>query len=453
MAWHWPGVLNRPRLTDHGPSALREAAVDIVEHGIRAADPYRATRALVALEGDRLRVGPLDYDMRDWDHIYAIGAGKATQPIAQALETVLGERLTEAAVILKRGEAQTLRRIRVIEAAHPVPDEESYRGAQEIVRLARRAGRRDLVFAAITGGSSALMIWPPEGVSLADKQALNEILLKSGASIREINAVRKHVSCIKGGRLAQEIFPATLINLTVSDVVGDPLDYITDLTVPDTSTYEDAWRTLDKYELWERLPAPVRAHLRRGAEIETPKAFSRTYHTFVVVPGDAACLGAARRCEELGFETHLVTNAMEGESRDEASAFVAGACEIGSSVPGGPPRAFVAGGETAVTLHGEDHGEGGPNQEFALSAALAVAGRTGVVAAAVDVDGSDGPTGAAGGLVDGDTVSRARAAGFDPVESLRRHATRELLEATGDLVITGPTGTNVNDLMFMLAGP
>jgi hydroxypyruvate reductase/glycerate 2-kinase len=333
-----------------------------------------------------------------------------------------------------------------MQAAHPVPDAESLRGGQEVMALARRAGRGDLVFSTITGGSSALLVWPAEGIGLADKQALNRILLSCGASIREINAVRKHASRVKGGRLAEAIFPAELINLTVSDVTGDPLDYITGPTVPDTSTYQDAWRVLDRYELWERVPAPVRAHLERGPEIESPKAFSHAYHSFIVVPGDAACQGAARRCEELGYTAQILTVEMEGESYDQALAFV----EATRSYEA--PGALIAGGETVVTLEGEC-GVGGSNQEFALSAALAIASQAGVVVASVDTDGTDGPTEAAGGLVDGETVARAQGAGFEPEGCRRNHAALALLEATGDLVVTGPTGTNVNDLKLLLRGP
>ncbi|MGD8998329.1 MAG: glycerate-2-kinase family protein, partial [Anaerolineae bacterium] len=190
--------------------------MDIIEHGIRAADPYAATMEVLDLSLDRLHVGRLEYDLRQWNHIYVIGAGKATHGIALALEEVLGDRITDGLVVLKRGEAHALRRVRIMEADHPVPDEQSYRGAQEVVKIARRAGSGDLVFAAITGGSSALLVWPASDITLADKQALNRLLLTCGASIREINAVRKHVSRVKGGRLAEEVFPAELINLTVS---------------------------------------------------------------------------------------------------------------------------------------------------------------------------------------------------------------------------------------------
>jgi glycerate 2-kinase len=445
----WSSISNRARLTDHGPVGLRRAAVDIIEHGIRAADPYKTTRELIGLERDLLHVGRLEYDLTQWNHIYVIGAGKATQPIAQALEEILGERIAAGLVVLKRGEEHRLQRIEIMDAAHPIPDEGSYEGAKEIVRIARQARSGDLVISAITGGSSALLIWPPEGVTLAEKQAMDQLLLKCGASIREINAVRKHVSRIKGGRLALEIFPAELINITVSDVVGDPLDYITDLTVPDTSTFMDAWHTLDKYGLWSHLPGSIRDHLKRGPEIETPKAFAHSFHTFIAVPSDAACLGAARRSEELGFATRILTTKMEGDSLEQAVSFSDFSHSLVENRQSEIPCAIIASGETTVTIDGE-HGQGGPSQEFALKGALCIAGRPNRIIASVDTDGTDGPTEASGGLVDGDTINRASATGLDAGKYLKGHAALELLGRTGDLVITGPTGTNVNDLMIFL---
>ena len=446
---HWRQVQNRDHILGHGPSRLRADAVDIIEHGIRAADPYRATLSLLKLDGDLLRVGSLEYDLRDRENIYVVGAGKATQAIAMALEAILADRITDGVVILKRGETHRLQKIRIMEAGHPVPDEDSYRGAQQIVRLARGAGPRDLVFSAITGGSSALMIWPAEGISVNDKRLLHEILLWSGASIREINAVRKHTSRIKGGLLGLEVLPAELINLTVSDVVGDPLDYITGPTVPDTSTYADAWRTVDKYSLWDRVPESVRDYLKRGPEIETPKNYPRDHSTYIVVPGDTACLGAVDRCRQLGYETRLLTTEIEGESHEQGALFVSRAFSL---VQDTKAIAVVAGGETTVAIDGE-HGQGGPNQEFALSAALAIAGHESTVVVSVDTDGTDGPTDASGGIVDEASLERAKQAGLDPETLLRQHATRALLEITGDLIITGPTGTNVNNLMVLLVEP
>jgi glycerate 2-kinase len=442
-------VLNRSRLIDHGPTRLRADSVDMIEHAIRAADPYEATKRLVRLEGELLRIGGLQYDLRLWEKIYLLGAGKATQGIAVALEEILGERLSDGVVILKRGEPNRLKTTRVVYASHPVPDEGSLQGARLLVELARKAGERDLVISAITGGSSALAVLPPDGITLSDKQILNERLLASGASIREINAVRKHVSQIKGGRLALAAFPAELVVLTVSDVVGDPLDYITDLTVPDTSSYLDAWNTLDKYHLWHQLPPSICDYLRRGIQTESPKSFDGRYHPFIVVGGDAAYRGAVDRCIELGYSTTLIQQEIEGESRVQAGNIVSQAEGLFGESSKDKACALIGRGETIVTIEGVC-GEGGPNQEFVLAAALAIQDHAGIAAASIDMDGTDGPTVFSGGIVDGGTIKRAGQRGYDAAGSLKNHASRDFLEAAGDLVFTGPTGTNVNDLMFVL---
>lgn len=492
-------IRNRESLEKHGPARLRADALDILEAAIQAADPYRAAKQAIRLEKDRLQVGSRVYDLREWERIYVLGAGKATQSITLALEELLGERITDGVVVLKRGEHSRLRRARVIYAGHPLPDEGSLRGGRVLLALAQKAGEKDLVISAFTGGSSALAVLPPPGVSLADVQALNRLLLACGATIFEINAVRKHVSRIKGGRLAQQIFPAGLVCLTVSDVVGDRLDYITDLTVPDTSTYLDAWRTLDQYGLWEAIPDSIRAHLRKGPAIETPKSLARLnfvsarssasaatmaeqefrlcssqpaeqeFRAVLLVPGEAALQGALRGCEALGYRTETLAGAIQGESREEAAALARRAYQAFGEICREVPCALLASGEAVVTLEGgpesggpesgeagkegsrkKSLGSGGPNQEFALSAALAILGQPGVAAAALDLDGSDGPTEAAGALVDGGTIQRARQAGLDAERCLREHDSMALLAATGDLIYTGPTGTNVNDLMLVL---
>lgn len=449
MPYCSPQIANRRQLTDHGQQALRRDALDIIEAGLRAADPYRAAKALLRLEDDMLAVGEMRYDLRRWNNIYVIGAGKASQPIALALEETLGERIADGVLSIKRGEQHLLRRVRLIDAAHPVPDAESYRAAGEMLRIAHQAQAGDIVFAVITGGSSALAVYPAEGISLEDKQALNRALLECGASIREINAVRKHVSRIKGGRLAQAVFPAELINLTVSDVIGDPLDYITDLTVPDTSTWEDALRTMHTYRLWERVPASVRRVLKTRQGGETPKAFDHPCYTFLLVDGDALCRAAAERCQQMGYTADILTREMEGECATQASAFAARAKQCYAHAAPGSRIALIAGGETTVTLEGGD-GRGGPNQEFALCAAQYLQEDEAIVIAALDADGSDGPTDAAGGLVDGSTPRRAYKKGYDLQRTLRAHDSYTLLQASGDLIFSGPTGTNVNDLMLAL---
>jgi glycerate 2-kinase len=442
-------VLNRSSLIGHGPTKLRADAVDIIENAIKAADPYTATRDLIHREGKTLHIGSLIYDLSLINNIYILGAGKASQGIARALEVILGKYLSDGVIILKRGETNHLKKIRVFYASHPVPDVGSLEGAKELIKLARQAVEHDLVISVVTGGSSSLVVLPPQGVSLTDKQRLNELLLASGASIREINAVRKHVSLIKGGRLALEVFPADLIVLTVSDVVGDPLDYITDLTVPDSSTYLDAWNTLDKYHLWDQLPCSIRIHLQKGAETESPKLFEHNYYPFIIVAGDAAYHGAIARCNKLGYEVKLIDNVIEEESVTQARIIINQAKELLRTPRRNVSRALIGRGETTVCISGIS-GKGGPNQEFAVAAAVSIQGLNEIVSASIDLDGTDGPTEFAGAIVDGGTVIRAMDCGLEVEECLKNHASSIFLQAAKDLVLTGPTGTNVNDIMFIL---
>ncbi len=441
-------VKNRAALLSHGSHELRAAALDIADYALSRVDPYLATRELVALAGDILTVGNLTFDLAQRGRIYVLGAGKASLPIARALEEVLGDRIAESLVIVKEGQESGTRLITLREASHPLPDERGYRAARDMMGIAEKAQSGDIVFCAFTGGSSALAPYPVAGVSLKEKRQVHRLLLESGASIREINAVRKHLSQFKGGRLALAIFPAEIINLTVSDVTGDPYDYITCPTVPDTSTFDDARHVLDRYHLWERFPASATGYLRNGTvELENPKVFAgQRVHTFLLVKSGAVCDAAADRARELGFAAQILTTEMEGDSAVEGLAFGAELAARASTVP----RALVAGGETTVTLDVEG-GEGGPNQEFALSAALALTSERQVVLS-LDTDGTDGPTTLAGGLTDSSTLERAREQGIHIEDALRRHDVSPALRALQDAVITGHTGTNVNDLKLGLCG-
>ena len=312
------------------------------------------------------------------------------------------------------------------------------------------------MFACITGGSSALMPYPVDGITLEEKKMVNRLLLTCGANIIEINAVRKHLSRIKGGWLAKAVHPqAHLINLTVSDVIGDPLDYITCPTVPDTSSFDDARRTLTKYELWDKVPASVSRYLKEGGPSrETPKDLSDHHiDNFIIVPGTAACDGAAERARELNFETMILSTMFEGESRELGGTFAAIAKEIlMSGRPLKPPCALIGGGETTVKITSEA-GQGGPNQEFALGASLWIDQIGDVVIVGQDSDGTDGPTDIAGGIVDNWTVSRAWSLGIDIYEALSRHDVTPVLLKLEDAILTGATGTNVNDIKLMLVMP
>ena len=449
---------NRDIVTSHGNIALRKAAVEIIEYALQAADPYTAVRRLVQLDSHLLSIGDLVLDLKRYERIFVVGAGKASLSIAQALEDILGDRISDGLFVLKHGSRADLKRTKVIYAAHPVPDENGHKGAQAMMEMAEGFAKNDLVFVGISGGSSALLALPVEGVSLADKQQANQVLLHCGADITEINAVRKHLSRIKGGRLAKAILPATLVNLTVSDVVGDPLDYITGPTVADTSTFDDARGVLDRHNLWEAFPESAADHLRSGGEAqETPKDFGDApIHTFLVVDSTAACLGAADRAAELGYKSMILTTMLKGEAREAGTFFAAIANEIVRfGRPMSAPCAIVAGGENMVTIPDEygKYGEGGgPNQEFALSACLDLVGLENVVLVAIDTDGTDGPTDLDGGMVGGRTLPRAQAKDIDVFRALHDHDASRVLQELGDAVITGHTGTNVNDLRLLLVG-
>lgn len=435
---------------------MRRTALDAVEAALARADPGPATRALIRREGHWLAIGAETIDLRAVRRIIVLGAGKASFPIAQALEDILGERLSAGIVVAKHGQPGRPSRLRLHLAGHPVPDAQGLAAAREVSALARATGPGDLVFAAITGGSSALLPLPPAGITLADKQELTRLLLACGADIFEINAVRKHLSRIKGGRLARHIHPqARLINLTVSDVVGDAFDYITDPTVPDTSTLADARATLERYRLWQRLPASVRRHLARGGPArESPKNLSPlSVTTHLLVDSAVAATAALAVLTEAGFHAHLLTTALTGDSVQAGRDFAALANSIlHRGEPVRSPAAIVAAGETTVSLGGAPPGVGGPNQEFSFAAALALPPQAGALVLGLDTDGSDGPSDLAGAIADATTACRARGLGLDLEDVLRRHDTTTLAEALGDGIRTGATGTNVNDLKLMLLG-
>jgi glycerate 2-kinase len=440
---------------------LRADADELARAALAAVEPAAAVHRHVRRAGDVLVVANRRYDLRDYERVFVLGGGKAAVPMVTAVADTLGSRLAEGVVVTKyghtRGQAVSGFRLRpeaqpegfqVIEAGHPVPDENSVRGAQALADLARRATEHDLVICLISGGGSALLTLPAPGLSLADLQALTGGLLRSGATINEINTVRKHCSGIKGGQLARLVAPATLVTLVLSDVVGDPLDVIASgPTVPDPTTVADARAVLERYgDPWD---------LQQSQEfefLETPKpgdpAFERVQHV-IVGSNRLAALAAVERARQLGFNALLLSTYVEGEAREVAR--VAAALAKGMRVHGDPlppPACLVWGGETTVTIRGE--GKGGRNQELALAAALALDGWPGTLVMALATDGTDGPTDAAGAIVTGETVARARARGLDPRVALAANDSYPFFEALGDLIRTGPTGTNVNDLLFVL---
>ena len=444
--------MTRPRLQ------LRDEAKQIFAAGVTAVDPAAAVRQAVVRDGDHVVVDGRRYDLRRYAHIYVIGAGKAGATMAQGLEAVLGERLHAGAVIVKSGHLAPVSRVEIYEAGHPIPDAAGVAGAEAMLRLARRAGADDLVFCLLSGGGSALTPAPSVGVTLAEKQHLTGLLLGCGASIDEMNVLRKHLSAIKGGQLARLTAPATLITLALSDVVGDRFDVIASgPTAPDPSTFQTGWEIIERYDLAGQLPESIRSHLQRGLAGELPETPKEGDPVFglgqmVVIGSNRIALQAARAsARDLGYETLSLSSAVQGEAREIARWFAAIAQEIRhSGMPLAPPACILSGGEPTVTLRGD--GKGGRNQEFALAAALDIAGLERVVILSGGTDGTDGPTDAAGAVVDGETVARARALGLELEWALRRNDSYPVLDALDALLRTGPTGTNVMDLHVLLVG-
>jgi hydroxypyruvate reductase len=377
-------------------------------------------------------------------NIYVIGAGKASAQMARAIERLLGARITAGEINVKDGHGAPLRRIQINECGHPVPDQRGVDGARRIARIASQATADDLIVCLISGGASALLPLPAPPITLAEKQKTTRLLLRSGASIHEMNCVRKHISQIKGGQLARLAYPATLLTLILSDVIGDDLDVIgSGPTVPDRSTLADARAIFDKYGIGNKLPAAAQETPKPGDRI-----FAKTHN--VIVGSNALAVDAAEvEARRLGFHTLVLSTFLEGEAREIARVHAAIAKEIrATGRPVKTPACVISGGETTVTVRGK--GLGGRNQEFALAAALDIAGLQNVLILSAGTDGTDGPTDAAGAIADGTTLVRAQALGLNAPAFLANNDSYRFFEATGDLIKTGPTGTNVADIQLVL---
>jgi hydroxypyruvate reductase len=437
---------------------LRKAARQIFDAAVHAVDPAAAIHRHMKREGTRLTIGGELLDLTAIRRIVVVGMGKAGASMAGATEEILGERIQRGVVVTKYGHVQPTRIIRLHEAGHPVPDEAGIAGAQAILDCVEGLGPEDLVLVLISGGGSALTPAPVEGISLAEKQALTKALLACGADIREMNMLRKHISRIKGGQLARAAQPALVRTLILSDIVGDPLDAIASgPTVPDPTTYADALGILDKYRIRQEIPASIRTHLESGAAGKVPETPKPTDPLFgrvksLMVASNIQALEAAKvEAQRLGLVPMVLSSFIEGETREIARMHAALALEVrASGNPIKPPMCFITGGETTVTLKGK--GKGGRNQEFSLAAALDITGLSDVVVLSAGTDGTDGPTDAAGAIADGETVKRAIAAGLKPRAALDGNDAYPFFERLGDLIITGPTRTNVMDVRLVLVG-
>jgi glycerate 2-kinase len=437
--------------------ATYDRAEKIFLAGLSAVEPGRLVRAGLKRENDKLRIQGREFDLDAWERIYVISIGKASRALAAGFMDVLGDRVSEGLVTCRPEELSWPDRLTGIPAAHPLPDAESVRAAELAVRLARRAGERDAVFFLVSGGGSSHLCLPAPGVSLEDKRGVTDGLQKAGADIRELNIVRKHISRIKGGGLAKEAFPATVISLVVSDVLGNDLEAIASGPAHwDSSTFADAVEILMRYGLWRDSPPSVKRVLESGAAgsvPETPKAGDRVFsgvHSFIIGDNRMALEAARAEAVASGFEATILDGADHGEARAAAASYCDRLLITGSS-PARPdaPLCLLTGGELTVTVRGK--GLGGRNTEFVLACLLNLSGMIhGWLVLSLGTDGRDGPTDAAGAWADESTKVRAAARGLDPGRFLAENDSYTFFKKAEGLIMTGPTGTNVMDLRILL---
>lgn len=455
-------VKNRAELLEEGGEREeRSLLLDLVDVAIKTADPREAVKRAVKFDGNTVSIAEEKFQLKNIGNVYVVGAGKASGAMAEALELVLGDLIVDGVVCVQKGTSKmfSLKKVRLFETSHPVPTEDNVRGAEEVVRLVERAGEGDLVICLISGGGSAMLTLPAEGLELQDVQEVTALLLKSGADIGKINTVRRHLSRVKGGFLAKMAYPALVVSLIVSDVVGDRLeDVASGPTAPDPTTFSDAIDVLKRYGVWEKCGERVRRRLLLGAEGKVEETLKpgdpvfRNVRNILVATNRGACTAVAREAARRGVNSLILTTHMEGEAREVGC--LAGGIVRSLALNGEPlrrPALIVMGGETTVTIHG-DAGRGGRNQELALSAALKIAGLEKVFVVSFGTDGVDGASYAAGAIVDGKTVERGVTRGVRAEEYLRRHDATSFFEEIGDgLIVTGPTGTNVNDVVMLAA--
>lgn len=436
--------------------SVKKAFERIFHAGIRAVDPEDAVNRHVRRDGNELIVDDRSYDLDRFKRVLIFGAGKGAAPMARALEDILGERLRGGSIIVKYGHGLPLQKTEIFEANHPVPDDSGLKATSHILKQLGQCTEDDLVLFAFSGGGSALLpsLRPP--LQFQDKQDTTRLLLECGASIDEINTIRKHLSRSKGGMLTRTAYPATVISFSLSDVIGDRLDVIASgPTVPDSTTFQDCLTLFDKYGLNDKVPIPVYELLKRGAsglEPETPKTGDPVFdHIQNVIVGSnlAALAAAAQEAEALGYRTVILTSRVQGEAREVARVMAAVGQEVAeSSHPVAPPACILAGGEPTVTICGS--GKGGRNQELVLAAAIDLSGSDRVAIMSAGTDGTDGPTDAAGAYADGSTVKDALAKGIKAREFLKRNDSYNFFEPLGLLLKTGPTRTNVMDMICLI---
>jgi len=453
-------IKNKEQLVKNGVTQLnrkaRLLALKSLQSALNAIDPKQLMKSKFSLKNSILKVNKYSFDLKKFKNVFVIGGGKASGSMAEALEQILGQYITKGLVNIPHGSEHKTEIMKFQEASHPIPDKSGVEGTRRMLQIAEQAEKEDLVICLISGGGSSLMPLPREGITIKDKRKITDALLKCGATINEVNTVRKHVSDFKGGWLAKKAYPATVLNLILSDVVGDALGSIASgPTVPDSTTFSDAIKVMKKYGLWDKTVASIKKVLsdgEKGLIPETPKvndkAFKKVYNV-IIGNNRFASLAVLEQLRSAGLNTLLLTSTMEGEARHVGVMLASIAGEVATS--GNPvpkPAGIIAGGETTVTVTGK--GLGGRNQEISLAAALKMGGMDGVVVASLSTDGVDGPTDAAGAIVDGKTIARAAEMDLNPEEFLAENDSYSFFSKLGDLIFTGPTGTNVNDVSVIV---
>jgi hydroxypyruvate reductase len=435
---------------------------EVLAAAINSADGEEVIKNKVSRDADRLILAKTSYDLNEYKRVFVIGAGKAAVPMAKAIFEVLGKRITAGIVITKDGylgKNNTLpeRPLTVIEASHPIPEQRNVDTSSQVVSLIRDLKSDDLVICLLSGGGSSLMMKPSPGVSLKDLQITTALLLNSGATIHEINTIRKHLDELKGGGLAKLLFPAAVVSLILSDVVGDSLDMIASgPTVADPTTFKDAWAILNKYQILDRIPSGIQSHIINGMggniseTLKPGDPILDKVQNVLVWNNSQTALTAIQAAKSVGFNSILLTTSLHGE----ASQVGVTISESAKSILFPPvsikrPTCLIAGGETTVTIKGT--GKGGRNQELALGAVQILSGTDQIVLVSLATDGGDGPTDAAGAVVTNQTYSLGLAKNLNPVDYLDRNDSYNYFEPLGDLIKTGPTLTNVNDLVFIFA--
>lgn len=455
-------IKNKRALIENAKSKLnrkgRRLALDALEASLKAADPRNIIKSKVTLKDNTLKIGQYIFDLNKFRHIHVVGGGKASRKMAEALESIITDRISSGIVNIPydSGPSKTCR-IKFQKASHPIPDDAGMKGAKEMLDLVSQAGENELILCLISGGGSSLMPIPRGEITLNDKQQATDALLKSGATINEINTVRKHISNFKGGWLAKKAYPATIVNLILSDVIGDPVDFIASgPTVPDSTTFGEAAKILMRYDLWKSMPQSVKMVLtdgQKGLIEETPKRGDKVFkkvHNLIVGNNRSATLAAYNKLQNAGLHSLFLTSFLEGEARHAGIMLASIAEEVeASGNPMPKPCGIVAGGETTVTV--VDDGKGGRNQEIALSAALKISGMNGVVVASLSTDGVDGPTDAAGALADGKTIDRAQEKRLNARSFLANNDSYSFFSELNDLIFTGLTETNVSDVSIIIA--